>query len=247
MSQIRVILIGASGKMGIVTQETLSDARDFELVKMLNRGDDVKEALCNTDADVVIDFTQSDCAVKHATWIIEAGLRPVIGTSGLTKQDVTLLQELALNHNVGGVIAPNFSLATILLQRTAQEIAKLLPDVELIEMHHTAKKDAPSGTAIHTAELIAAAKSVAKNNAAETCHEVVKNTRGGEVDGVPVHAVRLPGVVARQQVIFGNKGETLTLDANTWDREAFMPGVLLACQKAMALDHLVYGLSELLD
>lgn len=241
---IRVIVNGAQGKMGLLACETIKNHPDFELVAGLSRHDNLRQAIIDKQAKIVIDLTRADCAYDNSLTIIESGAHPVIGTSGLVAEQIQILKDYCDKQQLGGIIVPNFSIAAVLMMRFAAEAARFLPNVEIIEAHHQQKFDAPSGTAMKTAEMIAAARTNNANN--PQGHEIIKGARGGEHHGVPIHSLRLPGVVARQQVLFGNVGETLSITHDSIDRISFMPGVILACQKVRELNSLYYGLEHLL-
>lgn len=196
-------------------------------------------------ADIWIDFTTPSAVFENLQYAIENDYHPVVGTTGLSDQQVQELQKKAAAKQLGGIIAPNFGLSAVLLMKFAQEAAKYFPDAEVIEMHHQGKKDAPSGTAIATAKMISASRQTAPTAIQED--EVVAGVRGGQVDGVPIHSVRLPGYVAHEQVLFGGLGEALTIRQDSFDRQSFMSGVKVACEKVVDLDSLVVGLENILD
>lgn len=242
---IRILVNGAFGRMGQMTVKTISEHPDFELVGQTGREYDLTKSIKDSHAQVVIDFTNADSAYKNAAAIIEAGAHPVIGTSGLTEKEIKLLQARAEELKIGGIIAPNFSLGGVLMMKCAQEIAKYMPNVEIIELHHDGKLDSPSGTSLRSAEMIAETIVKTKEEP-KKCKETIPGARGATHCGIPIHAVRLPGFLAHQQIIFGGLGETLTLRHDSIDRMSFMPGVILACQKVLKLDHLMYGLEHIL-
>lgn len=242
---IRVLINGAAGKMGQVTVKTLQDHSDFTVVGQTGRADDLAVAIKNTQATVVVDFTNAESALKNTQTIIENNAHPVIGTSGLIKKDVDELQKRCAEKKLGGIIAPNFSLGAVLMMKYAQEIVKYMPEVEIIELHHNGKLDSPSGTAVRTAEMLSAARTTTPNLPKNT-KETIKGARGAYYQDIPIHAVRLPGFIASQQIIFGGLAETLTLSHNTIDRSCFMSGVIVACQKVLGLKTLVYGLEHVL-
>jgi 4-hydroxy-tetrahydrodipicolinate reductase len=204
----------------------------------------LKAAIKANHAQVVVDFTNADVVSDSLQAIIDAGVHPVIGTSGLLGDQIKTFQGLCAKHQLGGIIAPNFSLGAVLMMKHAQEIAKYFSHVEIIEMHHDGKLDSPSGTALRTAEMLAV------NFKPDTSHKKTRDTiagsRGATHHQIPIHAIRLPGFVAHEQVIFGAKGETLTLKHDSIDRECFMPGVILACKKVLELKELIYGLENIL-
>jgi 4-hydroxy-tetrahydrodipicolinate reductase len=240
---IRVLVNGAFGKMGQETVKALENNADFEVVSKIGRDDDLVAAISTSQAEVVVDFTRPDLAYANTCKIIEAQAHPVIGTTGLNPDQILELQTLCAKKKLGGIIAPNFSLGGVLMMQLAQQVARYFTPVEIIELHHEHKKDAPSGTAIKTAEMIAQYRSTAFT-IADT--EMPSLARGAQHYGIPIHSVRLPGILAAQEVLFGSPGETLKISHNTLHREAFMPGVLLACKKVRELQHLVYGLEHLL-
>ena len=243
---INILINGANGKMGRTTVASIANEKDLQLVSQTTRGDDLAQAIKQHRADVVIDFTTPDAVFENTKTTIESGARAVIGTTGLTPEQIKSLSQLCDTKKIGCIVAPNFSIGAILLMKYAQDAAKYLPDVEIIEMHHPKKLDAPSGTAKKTAELIA--KNKLHPNISAPIDETLKNnlSRGLHYCGVPIHAVRASGIFADIQVIFGNHSETLTLSHHASDRNAMMPGVFLCCRKVMSLNQLVYGIENLL-
>ncbi len=243
---IRVLVSGASGRMGQLTVKTLSSHPDFSIVGIANKTHNLVAEIQKSQAQVVIDFTQAEVALHNTQLIIDAGAHPVIGTSGLMQNQITLLQERCAKLKLGGIIAPNFSLGAILMMKYAQKIVRYFPEVEIIEMHHAGKLDSPSGTAIRTAEMLAEARLSAP--ATPTTHrDTIAGARGANYQHIPIHSIRLPGLMAHEQVIFGGTGETLRISYDTIDRQCYMPGVILACQKVIHLDKLVYGLEAIMD
>lgn len=242
---IHILVNGAFGRMGQMTVKAIQEHPGFELVGQTGRDYDLKKAIKDSKAEVVIDFTHPDSVFANTLAIIESCARPVIGTSGLKQEQVHTLQDKCAGLKLGGIIAPNFSLGAVLMMKYAREIAKYMPHAEIIEMHHDNKADSPSGTAMRTAEMLAeGCKAI--NQPVKPSRETVHNARGAHYRGIPIHAIRLPGFLAHQQIIFGANGETLTLQHDSIDRQCFMPGVCLACEKVMKLDHLIYGLEEIL-
>ncbi|RDI48584.1 4-hydroxy-tetrahydrodipicolinate reductase [Aquicella lusitana] len=242
---INVLVNGAFGRMGQITVKAIEEHPALTLVGQTGREYDLKKSIIDSHAEVVIDFTRPECVFENASIIIETGAHPVIGTSGLTSEQISLLSAQCEKQRLGGIIAPNFSLGAVLMMKYAKEIAKYMPHVEIIEMHHANKADSPSGTAIRSAEMLAEAAEQL-NQPVKPTHETVPGARGANYRGVPIHAVRLPGFLAHQQIIFGNVGETLTLRHDSIDRQAFMPGVCFACEKVVQLNELVYGLEKIL-
>lgn len=241
----RVIVNGAQGKMGSLACETIKHHPAFELVASLGRHDDLNHAIVETQAQIVIELTRADCVYENSMTIIKNGVHPVIGATGLLPQQIKTLQNLCTQQKLGGIIAPNFSIAAVLMMRFAATAAHFLPEVEIIETHHQQKLDSPSGTAMKTAEMIAQARRKTKNQL--PLKELIPGARGATHHDVSIHSLRLPGVLAQQQVMFGNVGETLTITHNSIDRSSFMPGVILACEGVQTLDCLYYGLEHLLD
>lgn len=245
---IPVIVNGAQGKMGAIATKTLTEHPDFSLVATLGRKDNLSETINKTGAKIVVDLTNALSVYENTLTIINSNAHPVIGTSGLMENQIVQLQTLSSNKKLGGIIVPNFSIGAILMMQFACKAAQLLPNVEIIEAHHQQKVDAPSGTAIKTAEMIANAKKTKNitNDTNHPNHELIKNARGANYQNIPIHSIRLPGFLAHQQVIFGNIGETLTITHNSIDRNCFMPGLILACQTVSKLDKLIYGLENII-
>ncbi len=238
---IRIIVNGAFGKMGKIAIAAVNSAPDLALVGQSGHSDDLGQMIQKQNAHLVIDFTTPQAVFANTEQIIQAGARPVIGTTGLTSSQLHSLSEQCRKKKLGGVIAPNFSIAAVLMMKYAADAAKYFPNVEIIEMHHPQKLDAPSGTAIKTAQMIAKNRDLGKA-------EPVKNAsaRGEAHSDVQIHSIRLPGFYSHQTVIFGNIGEVLTICHQGIDRQCTIPGIVLACRKAMELNELVYGLENIL-
>ncbi|MBI4261390.1 MAG: 4-hydroxy-tetrahydrodipicolinate reductase, partial [Actinobacteria bacterium] len=204
------------------------------------------EALSEAGAEVAVDFTHPDAVMGNVRWLIRNGIHAVVGTTGITPDDLAEIERL-LSEGGGrsnAVVAPNFAIGAVLMQRFAELAARWLPAAEVIELHHDRKADAPSGTAAATARRIAAARREAY---AGPGGESVAGVRGGEVEGVPVHSVRLPGLVAHQEVLFGGPGQVLSIRHDSLDRSSFMPGVLLAIRAVVSRPGLTVGLDALLE
>jgi 4-hydroxy-tetrahydrodipicolinate reductase len=240
----RVIVNGANGKMGSLACDTLNNHPEFELVARLSKQEDLAQAINDTKAQIVVDLTRADCVFENSLTIIHQGAHPIIGTTGLIPGQIKELTELCETKRLGGIIAPNFSISAVLMMIFAAKAAEYLSEVEIIETHHQQKLDSPSGTALKTAEMIAAARKNPKNKLA--LKELIPGARGGSHQDINIHSLRLPGVIARQEVIFGSLGETLSITHDSIDRNCFMPGVILACQKVIGLKTLIYGLEHLL-
>ncbi|MDD5382763.1 MAG: 4-hydroxy-tetrahydrodipicolinate reductase [Candidatus Margulisbacteria bacterium] len=228
MVKIKVLVNGAKGKMGSETVKAVLKEGDLELVGQSDLGDDLGKMIRETKANVVVDFTQPAAALKNARTIMDNKAHAVIGTTGLTADNLAELKKLCAKNKVNCIVAPNFAIGAVLMMKFSREAAHYMPQVEIIEFHHDKKLDAPSGTAKKTAEMI-------------------KNERGG-IKGkeIPIHSVRLQGLVAHQAVIFGGLGQTLTIRHDSINRESFMPGVIMAIRKVKEVKGLVDGLENLL-
>ena len=240
---IKILINGIKGKMGSVAKRTLP--QDFELVAEGDRSTNLEKLIQQHKPDIVIDLTTPDAVFKNTKIIIDNNVRPVIGTTGLTHQQINDFEKICAQKKLGGAIVPNFSLGAVLMMKYAQDAAKYLPDVEIIEMHHNGKLDSPSGTAVLTAELLAKSR-VGTATLPSNMRETVPGARGANYKNIPIHAVRLPGLVAHLQIMFGGIGETVTLRHDSIDRQCFMPGIVLACKKVVELHELVYGLENIL-
>lgn len=196
--------------------------------------------------DVLVDFAPGPAAITHARAAVTSGVSPVIGGTGMSSQEINELTGLCDSRRVGAVIAPNFAIGAVLMMEFSRQAAKYFPQVEIIELHHDRKRDAPSGTAVKTASLIAAARGETPAAPVKE-EETVAGARGGRTEGVRVHSVRLPGLVAHQEVIFGGAGQILTIRHDSINEESFMPGLLLAVRRVRSLPGLVYGLEKLLE
>jgi 4-hydroxy-tetrahydrodipicolinate reductase len=241
---IAILVNGAQGKMGKEILKTFKQDKEFEIVGATDKENDLGAEIEKTRAQVVIDFTAASAGFQNASIIINAGAHPVIGTTGFLPDQIEELQKRCTRQKLGGIIAPNFSIGALLMMRFAEQAAKYFPHAEIIEMHHNSKEEAPSGTAIRTADLLARARK--ETPALKKYKEIVPHARGAAHEAVAIHSVRLPGLVAHQMVMFGGRGEMLTLRHDSLHRECFMPGIKLACKKALALKELVFGLENLL-
>lgn len=242
---MRVIVNGAKGKMGSLACDVLEQHPDFILAAALGREDNLAGAIEKNKADIVVELTNADSVYLNTKTIIEHGAHPVIGASGLLDAQIKELQSRCEQSQLGGIIVPNFSIGAVLMMHFAAIASRWLSEVEIIEAHHPQKLDAPSGTAIKTAELIAAARQSAPKLL--DLKELVPGVRGGRHEDIHIHSLRLSGMLARQQVIFGHPGETLSICHDSIDRICFKPGIILACQGVVNLNTLCYGLEHLLD
>lgn len=239
---ISIIINGAFGKMGALAVLALEQNKKFHIAAKLGRHDDLSHHIKAHQPELILDLTAADCVKDNCEIYLAHTSRFVIGASGLTSQDIERLSLHCLEKKQGALIVPNFSIAAVLCMEFAQKAAKWFDAVDIIEMHHHLKKDAPSGTARHTAHLIHQAK-----QDWPMMHQTPQLGRETFIDGIPVHSVRMPGILAMQQVMFGQPGETFTISHQTIDRQAYMPGILLACEAVMQLQHLVCGLSPFIN
>lgn len=246
-------VIGARGRMGATVCEAVERADGLVLVARLDAGDDVA-AVVGTGAQVAVDFTVPDVTEANVHALIDAGVHAVVGTTGWTEESLGRVRDHLAEANAGrdsglGVlIAPNFALSAVLAMRFAQQAARYFESVEVVELHHPDKVDAPSGTAMTTARHIAAARAAAGlGPVPDATTSQVDGARGAVVDGVHVHAVRLRGLVAHEEILLGNPGEQLSIRTDSFDRSSFMPGVLLAVREVGAHPGLTFGLDQLLD
>lgn len=263
---IKVVVSGACGRMGREVVKAVLGASTLELVGAVDTyGDavdagtlvgmektgvivskDLEATLKTSGAQVMVDFTRPEAVMGNLRIAIAAGVAPVVGTTGLTDADREELRALCGKHHTNCLIAPNFAIGAILMMKFAQDAAKYMPHVEIIELHHDQKLDAPSGTALRTAELITETRQAMKQGHPQE-EEKLAGARGAEMEGMHIHSVRLPGYVAHQEVIFGALGQTLVIRHDSISRESFMPGVVLACERVLSLDGLVVGLENILD
>lgn len=242
---IKVAVLGAAGRMGVETVGVVERATDLELVAALDAGDDLDAAAA---ADVVVHFTRPDVVMDHLAWCLEHGLHSVVGTTGFTAERIETVSRWTADHpGVGVVLAPNFSIGAVLMMHFAEQAARFYESVEVIELHHPDKVDAPSGTAARTAERIAVARAEAGlGDPPDATTDERPGARGADVDGIRVHGVRLRGLVAHQEVLFGDEGETLTIRHDSFARSSFMPGVLAAVRQVGGRPGLTVGIEPFL-
>ena len=238
---ISVGVLGAKGRMGYEVCRAVEGADDLELVAALDVGDE-REPL--RQAQAVVDFTTPDAVMDNLRWCIEAGLHVIVGTTGFDDDRLAQVRDLLKDSSLGVLIAPNFGIGAVLMMRFAATAAPYFDSVEIVELHHPNKVDAPSGTARRTAELVAQARESKRSPDATT--QELDGARGAEVDGVRVHAVRLAGLVAHQEVLLGGHGETLTIRHDSLARESFMPGVLLGIRWVVDNPGLTVGIEAAL-
>ncbi|MFD9691100.1 4-hydroxy-tetrahydrodipicolinate reductase [Kitasatospora sp. NPDC059146] len=245
---LRVAVIGANGRIGSEAVKAVEAAPDLELVATLGRGSRLEE-LTEAGAQVAVELTHPDSVMGNLDYCLRHGIHVVTGTTGWTDERLATVEGLlAQAPDLGLLIAPNFSIGAILGMKFSQLAARYFESVEVVELHHDRKADAPSGTATRTAQLIAAARAEAGRPKQQdpTTHSL-PGARGADVDGVPVHAVRLRGLLAHQQVMFGDTGETLTIRHDSLHHSSFMPGILLGVRKVVETPGLTFGLEHFLD
>jgi 4-hydroxy-tetrahydrodipicolinate reductase len=244
--RISVAVVGAAGRMGSAVCRAVESAPDLDLAGRYDVGDDLGDL---AGADVAVDFTVPDATLGNVLHLVEAGVHAVVGTTGWTEERLDQVRTaLADRPHTGVLIAPNFAIGAVLLLRFAEQAARFYESAEVVELHHPDKVDAPSGTALRTARVIAAARARAGLAAPPDATTVDPyGARGADIDGVHVHAVRLRGLVAHEEVLFGGPGEQLTLRHDSFDRESFMPGVLAGVRAVPDRPGLTLGLEQILD
>ena len=250
---IKVAVCGACGKMGHEVVKAVVMADDLELtakIDLICLGEgtysSIDSALKENEIDVLVDFTQPSSIFENAKFCLNNGIRPVIGTTGLTDGQLAELENLSREKGLSCLVAPNFTTGAVLMMMFAKQAAKFFDNAEIIELHHNQKKDAPSGTAIKTAQLMAEANdSFAKGNCEEV--ELIEGARGGKsYSDIQIHSVRMPGYIASQEVIFGASGQILKIRHDSMDRTCYMKGVLMAINYVMNNNEFVYGLENIL-
>jgi 4-hydroxy-tetrahydrodipicolinate reductase len=263
--KIKVIVSGGLGKMGLETVKAVAAEEDLQLAGVVDiRGkgekisdlcdlkdtnlqveNDLDQVIEKTRPQVMIDFTNPQAVFNNTRTALKNKITCIVGTTGLNEVELRQLEKLAVDNQTGVAIIPNFAIGAVLMMKFAREAAQYFPDVEIIELHHDQKMDAPSGTAIKTAELINQSRgSRAPRNIRE--YEKIAGCRGGNLDQIRIHSIRLPGLIAHQEVIFGGTGQTLKIRHDSMDRAGFMPGVVMVVKKMMGRQGLVYGMENLL-
>ncbi|MEU3403717.1 4-hydroxy-tetrahydrodipicolinate reductase [Streptomyces sp. NPDC006670] len=248
MSKLRVAVLGAKGRIGSEAVKAVEAAADMELVAALGRGDKL-EALADAGAQVAVELTTPDSVMDNLDYLVGHGIHAVVGTTGWNEDRLGRLNDrLAGSPETGVLIAPNFSIGAVLTMKFAAQAARYFESVEVVELHHPNKVDAPSGTATRTAQLIAAARAQAGLGAQpDATATALDGARGADVDGVPVHAIRLRGLLAHQEVLLGGEGETLTIRHDSLHHSSFMPGILLGVRRVTQTPGLTFGLENFLD
>ncbi len=245
---IKVAVLGSKGRMGAECIKAIAGQSDLELVAQIDLGDDIHQ-LVSSQAQVIVDFTHPDSVMGNLDFAINNGINVVVGTTGFDDQKLAQVKTwLANNPTVGALIAPNFGLGAVLMMQFAAQASKYFESVEIVELHHPNKADAPSGTATRTAEMITQARtSVAKEPMPDATTSALDGARGALVGDVRIHSVRLRGLVAHQEVILGDTGETLSIRHDSIDRSGFMPGVLLGIRSVVSTPGLTFGLENFMD
>ncbi|WP_283154065.1 4-hydroxy-tetrahydrodipicolinate reductase [Guptibacillus hwajinpoensis] len=266
MQEVKIVIAGPRGNMGseavklvdrtghftlaavIDSKQTGQTVADIEGLPSLDAPvyTDLDKCLSEVECDVLIDLTTPKYGKKHMEIAFNHGVRPVIGTTGFSNDDVEELSKVAEQKELGAIIAPNFAIGAVLMMKFASMAAKYFDDVEIIEQHHDRKLDAPSGTAVKTAKMISEVRD-AKKQGHEDEREDLEGARGADYEGMRIHSVRLPGLVAHQEVLFGGEGQTLKIRHDSMNRASFMPGVQLAVETVMKIDQLVYGLENIME
>lgn len=267
MNKIKIIIAGPRGRMGTEAVKLVTTTEHFELTAVLDHKfdgmmlsdvagfqsisnvpiyTDIEKCLQEVEADVLIDLTTPEVGMYHAKTALEHHVRPVVGTTGFTIENLAELEAICSEKELGCIIAPNFAIGAVLMMKFSQLAAKYFHDVEIIEMHHDQKLDAPSGTAVKTAEMISAVRDTKKQGHINE-KETLTGARGADYDGMHIHSVRLPGLIAHQQVLFGSDGQTLTIRHDSYNRASFMSGVKVAVETVMKQNNFIYGLENILD
>jgi 4-hydroxy-tetrahydrodipicolinate reductase len=244
---IRVGVLGARGRMGQQVCAAVDAAPDLDLVAMVDAGDWLF-SVADAGAQVLVDFTHPDVVMDNVRFAIDQGIDAVVGTTGFTQERLATVSEwLSDAPQVGVLIAPNFGIGAVLSMKFAQMAARYFDSAEVVELHHPGKVDAPSGTAVRTAQLIAAARSEAGQDAPpDATTQALDGARGADINGVRVHALRIAGMIAHQEIVLGTEGETLTIRHDSLNRSSFMPGVLMAVRAISSRPGLTVGIEPLL-
>ncbi|MCQ9342421.1 4-hydroxy-tetrahydrodipicolinate reductase [Corynebacterium kozikiae] len=244
---IKVGVLGASGKVGTEIVAAVKAAEDLEFVAGVSEGESL-EKLTEAGVEVVVDFTTPNAVMDNLEFVLSHGIHAVVGTTGFTQERLEQVKQWATQGNANVLIAPNFAISAVLTMHFAKLAARFFDSAEVVEYHHPNKLDAPSGTAVHTAEGIAAARRQAGlGQVPDATEQSLEGARGADVDGVRVHAVRMTGMVAHEEVIFGAQGQSLTIRQDSYDRTSFVPGVLLGVREIAAHKGLTVGLEHFLD
>lgn len=267
METVKIIITGPRGRMGKEAVKLVAGTNhNFELAAVVDHKydgmklsdlegfpnmdvpiyTDLEKCLQEVAADVLIDLTTPEVGMYHTKTALQYNVRPVVGTTGFTKSDLEELAAICEEKDLGCIIAPNFAIGAVLMMKFSQMAARYFQDVEIIEMHHDQKLDAPSGTAVKTAEMISSVRDSKKQGHVNE-KETISGARGADYDGMHIHSVRLPGLIAHQQVLFGSDGQTLTIRHDSYHRGSFMSGIKVAVETVMKINTFVYGLENILE
>lgn len=266
METLKIVVAGPRGRMGREAVKLVQQTEKYQLVAVVDHKNgggllsdtegfagidvpvfaDIAVCLQETKASVLIDLTTPEFGMLHTKTALEHGVRPVVGTTGFSKENLKELESICQEKELGCIIAPNFAIGAVLMMKFAQMAGRYFNDVEIIELHHDQKLDAPSGTAVKTAEIIAGVRKAKKQGHSEE-KETIPGARGADYEGMHIHSVRLPGLIAHQQVMFGSEGQTLTIRHDSYNRASFMSGVKLAVDTVMNIDSLIYGLENIIE
>lgn len=267
MNSVKIVIAGPRGRMGSEAVKMVTNTEHFELVAVVDHKYEghmlsdldgfhsiknvpmystIEKSLQSVECDVLIDLTTPEVGMHHAKTALQNNVRPVVGTTGFTKADLEELEQICKDKKLGCIIAPNFALGAVLMMKFSQMAAKYFNDIEIIELHHDQKLDAPSGTAVKTAEMMSAVREFKEQGHPDE-KETISGARGAEFNGMHIHSVRLPGLIAHQQVLFGSDGQTLSIRHDSYNRASFMSGVKIAVETVMQQDVFVYGLENILE
>ncbi|NMD70336.1 4-hydroxy-tetrahydrodipicolinate reductase [Bacillus sp. DNRA2] len=266
MSNVKIVVAGPRGRMGREAVQLVTNTEYFDLVAVIDHKhngktlrdiegfngletpiyDNIEQCFQIHKPDVLIDLTTPEVGMYHTKTALQYGVRPVVGTTGFTNDDLTELEALCKEKELGCIIAPNFAVGAVLMMKFSKLAAKYFQDIEIIELHHDQKLDAPSGTAVKTAQMISEVRQQ-KQQGHPNEKETIQGARGANFDGMHIHSVRLPGLIAHQQVLFGSEGQTLTIRHDSYNRASFMSGVKLAVDTVINLETLVYGLENIIE
>lgn len=266
MNKVKIVVAGPRGRMGREAVQLVSNTDYFELVAAVDHKNDgkilgdldgffglntpiyanIEQCFKEHRPDVLIDLTTPEVGMYHTKTALNNGVRPVVGTTGFSDTDLQELDQLCKEKELGCIIAPNFAVGAILMMKFSRLAAKYFENVEIIELHHDQKLDAPSGTAVKTAQMISEVRTP-KEQGHPNEKETIQGARGANFDGMHIHSVRLPGLIAHQQVLFGSEGQTLTIRHDSYNRASFMSGVKLAVDTVVKIDSLVYGLENIIE
>jgi 4-hydroxy-tetrahydrodipicolinate reductase len=266
VSNIRIVVAGPRGRMGREAVKLVNETEHFQLVAVIDRKNDglnlseldgfmgidapiysdIEECFQKNHVDVLIDLTTPEMGMHHTRTALDYGVRPVVGTTGFSNNELQELRAICEEKQLGCIIAPNFAVGAILMMKFSQMAAKYFPNVEIIELHHDQKLDAPSGTAVKTAQMISEVRPAHQQGHPDE-KETMAGARGADFEGMHIHSVRLPGLIAHQQVLFGADGQSLTIRHDSYNRASFMSGVRVAVEAVISLNLFVYGLENILE